>query len=71
MQSWVTPRLVPVSSDKIFILIILFEKPLKYHDWSLVTSLYSHDIILVLFSCIIKQDYNNNNNFSHWRLDPV
>ena len=31
---------------------------LQYHDykgWSLVTSLYSHDIILVLFSWIIKR----------------
>ena len=34
----------------------------QYHDykvWSLVTSLYSHDIILVLFQWIIKQDYKN------------
>ena len=32
-----------------------------YHDYKtcLVTSLYSHAIILVLFKCIIKQDYKN------------
>ena len=35
-------------------IMLLFSSP-----WSLVTSLYSHDIILFLFYCIIKQDYKN------------
>ena len=34
-----------------------------------VTSLYSHDIILILFQWIIKQNYKKKN--SHWRLQPV
>ena len=34
-----------------------------------MTSLYSHDIILVLFQWIIKQDYKKK--YCHWRLEPV
>ena len=35
-----------------------------------MTSLYSHDIILVLFKWIIKQDCKKK-IFSHWRLEPI
>ena len=35
---------------------------------TLVTSLYSHDIILVLFQWIIKQDYKEK--IRPWRLEP-
>ena len=44
---------------KFFFLIILFD------NIKLVTSLYSHDIILVLFQWIIKQDYKEKK----WSLE--
>ena len=53
----------PSPVTKYFFIIILFDNPIKYnqkyHDyegWSLVTNLYSHNIILVLFLLIIERD---------------
>ena len=71
-------RLAPVSSDKIFIHINLFDNPLKYNQNNIMTIKAGHwwsaFIVMILFWFYFSRLLSNmiiRINIHYWRLEPV